>query len=195
MRSAERACYACDGARMLRSVEEIDCALDLELGICRHCAHVAWIPRLQGSLARARSLRARLVVGRRPLGAVLRQRSFGPPEGGLAAAPAAKEAPALARARRLDGRGRTRGLANPSFLLRTLGTQLANHLALPRRGEVRLGPLALQHRAAAHVAGNVLFKSAKLFAGLHDWHRARPLRPWPPPARRRRSPSAPGERA
>ena len=86
---------------------------------------------------------------------------------------AAEPEPLLAPARAAAAPGSPGGrLADPALLLGPRSAQRADELALAGRRQIRLGPLALQHRATAHVAR--LIGSSTAVTCAHGT-----FRPWP----------------
>src|SRR4051794_20516384 len=162
-RRAQRAGDAADRARVLRGVEDLERALDLELGVRRDGADVARPARQVG---RRLALR-----GRRGLegGGLLRGgRLLGDLAGALT--PRAQllderpPPPLLARcAQRQLVAAR---LADPALVLGADRAQLADLAALAT-GEVGLGALTAQERAPAHVAGDVDLVRADVSRARH----------------------------
>src|SRR3954452_24215625 len=177
---AQRAGDAADGPRVVGRVEDIQRALHLQLGVGRHRADVAL-------------LAARL--GRRGLALPL---AFTPRRGRrrrllvLAALLDALDPLAAAGAQALDERAalvawvaqleivRTR-LPDPALVLSACGAQVADAAALAA-GEVVLGVLAAQQRAAADVAGDVELVGANV-PGTSHGEGARLATPRPRPRR------------
>jgi hypothetical protein len=145
---------------VLRCVEELQRAADLQLRVGGHGLHVTGAARTRSPPQEPSRLlivvealdhaAGRAGVGRKRRGDLLVR---------LGLDPAAPEEPtALGLALRPGGHLGCRGLADPALVLRPRRAQLAHEAPLARRRQVRLRPLALEHRAMAHVAGDVMLR-------------------------------------
>ena len=178
--AARRACARCPATvrGCSERVEQLERALDLELRVGRHgatwrglrgAATGARSRASAGSPARRRAARIPVLVATAV--AVL---GLGLPAVPLSSigAVSRRRPPRRSRPRRSGGRcgcaghlGRGR-LADPALLLRARRAELADEPPLARGRQVRLRPLALEHRAMAHVARDVVLRHRGLIVDL-----------------------------